>query len=121
MPGRTGEDYLHGLREQRRAVWICGERVGLSFITPHTLQDLERRRVMMTRWAPASCGMMARTIYPCMAETIELLGSSSLMAASAEADFRACASVSAAGRLGAALATGRAFGERACQSSDWRR
>ena len=104
MPARTGEEYLCGLREQRRAVWIRGERVedvtthpafrhgaqsvaalydmqhdpalqdvmtyaspttaarvGLSFITPHTLQDLERRRAMMTRWAQASCGMMART------------------------------------------------------------
>jgi 4-hydroxyphenylacetate 3-monooxygenase len=38
-----------------------GERVGLSFITPQTLQDLERRRLMMTHWAQASCGMMART------------------------------------------------------------
>ena len=83
MPARTGEEYLCGLREQCRAVWIRGERVedvtthpafrhgaqsvaalydmqhdpalqdvmtyaspttaarvGLSFITPHTLQDL---------------------------------------------------------------------------------
>jgi 4-hydroxyphenylacetate 3-monooxygenase len=38
-----------------------GERVGLSFIMPRTLQDLERRRRMMTHWARASCGMMGRT------------------------------------------------------------
>jgi 4-hydroxyphenylacetate 3-monooxygenase len=38
-----------------------GERVGLSFITPCTVQDLERRRTMMTHWARASCGMMGRT------------------------------------------------------------
>jgi len=38
-----------------------GERVGLSFITPRTSQDLERRRTMMTHWARASCGMMGRT------------------------------------------------------------
>jgi 4-hydroxyphenylacetate 3-monooxygenase len=38
-----------------------GERVGLSFITPHTIQDLERRRIMMAHWARASCGMMGRT------------------------------------------------------------
>jgi 4-hydroxyphenylacetate 3-monooxygenase len=38
-----------------------GERVGLSFITPQTIQDLERRRVMMTHWARVSCGMMGRT------------------------------------------------------------
>jgi 4-hydroxyphenylacetate 3-monooxygenase len=104
MPARTGEEYLRGLREQQRAVWIGGERaddvtahpafrngarslaalydmqhdaalqdvmtyaspttgarVGLSFITPQTLHDLTRRRGMMTRWAQASCGMMART------------------------------------------------------------
>ncbi len=28
-----------------------GERVGLSFITPRTVQDLERRRTMMAHWA----------------------------------------------------------------------
>lgn len=38
-----------------------GQRVGLSFITPHTRQELEQRRVMMTHWARASCGMMGRT------------------------------------------------------------
>ena len=36
-------------------------RVGLSFITPRTIQDLERRRTMMTHWARVSCGMMDRT------------------------------------------------------------
>src|SRR5918912_1025501 len=30
-----------------------GERVGLSFITPQSIQDLERRRAMMTHWARA--------------------------------------------------------------------
>jgi 4-hydroxyphenylacetate 3-monooxygenase len=38
-----------------------GERVGLSFITPRTVPDLERRRTMMTHWARVSCGMMGRT------------------------------------------------------------
>jgi 4-hydroxyphenylacetate 3-monooxygenase len=38
-----------------------GDRVGLSFIAPHTVEDLERRRTMMTHWARASCGMMGRT------------------------------------------------------------
>src|SRR5262245_42108458 len=38
-----------------------GEPVGLSFITPRTIQDLERRRTMMAHWARASCGMMGRT------------------------------------------------------------
>jgi 4-hydroxyphenylacetate 3-monooxygenase len=38
-----------------------GDRVGLSFITPQTMQDLERRHAMMTHWARATCGMMGRT------------------------------------------------------------
>jgi 4-hydroxyphenylacetate 3-monooxygenase len=27
MPARTGQEYLKGLREQPREVWLCGERV----------------------------------------------------------------------------------------------
>jgi 4-hydroxyphenylacetate 3-monooxygenase len=104
MPVRTGLEYLRGLREQRRDMRICGERVkdvtthpafrngarsvaalydmqhdpalqedmtypspttgdrvGLSFISPQNLRDLEHRHTMMTHWAQASCGMMART------------------------------------------------------------
>ena len=38
-----------------------GEPVGLSFQTTRTIEDLEWRRAMMTRWAWSSCGMMART------------------------------------------------------------
>ena len=38
-----------------------GDPVGLSFIIPRTLQDLERRREMMLRWARATCGMMGRS------------------------------------------------------------
>lgn len=38
-----------------------GERVGLSFIVPRTLDDLARRRVMMSHWAHTSFGMMGRT------------------------------------------------------------
>lgn len=38
-----------------------GDPVGLSFITPQTLQDLDRRRIMMSQWARATCGMMGRT------------------------------------------------------------
>jgi 4-hydroxyphenylacetate 3-monooxygenase len=49
----------------REAMTYCspttGDRVGLSFITPRTVQDLERRRAMMAHWARASCGMMGRT------------------------------------------------------------
>jgi len=38
-----------------------GDQVGLSFITPETMQDLQRRRDMMAQWARATCGMMGRT------------------------------------------------------------
>jgi 4-hydroxyphenylacetate 3-monooxygenase len=38
-----------------------GQAVGLSFLIPQTIDDLERRRRMMTRWAWASCGMMGRS------------------------------------------------------------
>jgi 4-hydroxyphenylacetate 3-monooxygenase len=38
-----------------------GDRVGLSFITPRSRRDLERRNTMMTHWARVSYGMMGRT------------------------------------------------------------
>ena len=38
-----------------------GDPVGLSFITPKTIEDLDARRNMMRRWAQLSCGMMGRT------------------------------------------------------------
>src|SRR5262249_54678427 len=37
------------------------QAVGLSFLVPQSLADLERRRTMMARWAWASCGMMGRS------------------------------------------------------------
>ena len=104
MPARTGKEYVLGLKERPREVWIDGGRVtdvtthpafqngiksvaalydmqhdpalveemtypspstgkpvGLSFLIPETIQDLERRRRMMERWAWASCGMMGRS------------------------------------------------------------
>ena len=104
MPAKTGAQYVSGLSERPREVWLRGEKikdvtthpalrngvasvadlydmqqdpklrndmtypspsssepVGLSFLIPRTIQDLERRRAMMTRWAWSSCGMMART------------------------------------------------------------
>ena len=94
MPAKTGAQYISGLSERPREVWLRGERiedvtthpalrngirsvadlydmqldsklrdemtyssptsgepVGLSFLTPRTIKDLERRRAMMTRWA----------------------------------------------------------------------
>ncbi len=38
-----------------------GERVGLSFLTPRTRDDLPRVRAMMKRWADASGGMLGRS------------------------------------------------------------
>jgi 4-hydroxyphenylacetate 3-monooxygenase len=38
-----------------------GDRVGLSFITPRTREDLDRRHAMMAHWARLSCGMMGRS------------------------------------------------------------
>lgn len=51
-----------GLRQEMTyASPTNGKPVGLSFLIPRTVEDLERRRAMMTRWAWSSCGMMART------------------------------------------------------------
>ena len=104
MPARTGEEYLKGLREQPREIYLdnqrvedvtsfpglangarsvarlydmqhdpelveqmtyaspsSGERVGLSFLRPRTIDDLACRRVMMSHWAHTSYGMMGRT------------------------------------------------------------
>ena len=38
-----------------------GERVGMSFLQPHTREDLGRRRRMMKTWADYSGGMLGRT------------------------------------------------------------
>jgi len=38
-----------------------GQQVGLSFLMPQSVADLERRSTMMAHWAWASCGMMGRS------------------------------------------------------------
>ena len=38
-----------------------GDQVGLSFLTPKTHEDLDRRHQMMRNWAKITCGMMGRT------------------------------------------------------------
>ena len=38
-----------------------GERVGMSFLVPQSVDDLERRRAMMKCWADHSLGMLGRT------------------------------------------------------------
>ena len=103
MPARTGAQYIQGLRDRPRDVWIQGEqvkdvtshpafsngvltlgglydmqhdpeirdemtyvspstgdRVGLSFIVPRTMDDLEARGRMLYKWARAGCGMLGR-------------------------------------------------------------
>lgn len=37
------------------------DSVGLSHIVPRTVEDLQRRRKMMSTWAQASCGMLGRS------------------------------------------------------------
>ena len=57
-------DMQHGpdIRDEMTYVSpTTGDRVGLSFLTPRTGQDLEQRHAMMARWARVSCGMMGRT------------------------------------------------------------
>ena len=38
-----------------------GDPVGMSFITPRTIEDLEKRRAMMRHWARQTFGMMGRS------------------------------------------------------------
>ena len=104
MGARTGEQFIDGLRQQSREVWIggqrvpdvvthpafrnvvrsvaalydlqhdparkdemtyvsptSGDRVGLSFLTPRTRDDLVRVRRMMKVWVDYSGGMMGRS------------------------------------------------------------
>lgn len=104
MPARSGAQFLQGLRDRPRELWLEGERivdpvehpafrnivrsvaalydmqqapgtrdemtyvspttgrrVGLSFLMPHTHDDLVRVRTMMKRWADYSGGFMGRT------------------------------------------------------------
>lgn len=57
-----------------------GERVGLSFITPRLLEDLQRRSCMMLHWARYSGGMLGRS-----PDYLNV----SIMASAAAADFYA--------------------------------
>jgi 4-hydroxyphenylacetate 3-monooxygenase len=57
-----------------------GERVGLSFITPRSLEDLHRRSRMMLHWARYSGGMLGRS-----PDYLNV----SIMASAAAADFYA--------------------------------
>ncbi|HJY80383.1 MAG TPA: 4-hydroxyphenylacetate 3-monooxygenase, oxygenase component [Candidatus Binatia bacterium] len=57
---------------------ISDQRVGLSFITPQSLEDLQRRSRMMLQWARYSGGMLGRS-----PDYLNV----ALMAAAAAADF----------------------------------
>ena len=59
--GGEGEGGRGSEVEMTYASPSSGEPVGLSFITPKSVEDLDARRNMMRRWAQVSCGMMGRT------------------------------------------------------------
>ena len=54
-------DLAEGRPDMTYSSPTSGEPVGLSFITPKSVGDLDARRNMMRRWAQVSCGMMGRT------------------------------------------------------------
>lgn len=57
-------DMQHEVGEQADMTYISpstGERVGTSFLKPETVEDLEKRRKMMSSWARRTNGMMGRT------------------------------------------------------------
>ena len=73
MPARTGRQYLNGLREQEREVWIGGERV--KDVTTHpglaggaraiaALYDMQcdpKHHDEMTYTSPTTGGLLALT------------------------------------------------------------
>lgn len=67
-------------REMSYASPSSGDPVGLSFMEPHTREDLARRRNMMMHWARYSHGMMGRSP--------DYLNSELMAIASAEPFFR---------------------------------
>jgi 4-hydroxyphenylacetate 3-monooxygenase len=57
-------DMQHGAALVDRMTFVSptsGERVGLSFIEPRSVDDLIRRRDMVKIWADATCGMFGRS------------------------------------------------------------
>ena len=62
LAGLYDMQHDRALREEMTYVSpTSGDRVGLSFVTPRSHEDLARRRTMMRHWARATCGMMGRT------------------------------------------------------------
>lgn len=58
-----------------------GDRVGVSFMEPHTRDDLTRRRTMMMQWARYSHGMMGRSPDYLNAELMAIASASAFLAA----------------------------------------
>lgn len=57
-------DMQHDPKKQDIMTYVSptsGERVGTSYITPRTKEDLEKRRLMMQEWAKFNGGMMGRS------------------------------------------------------------
>ena len=57
-------DMQHDLALRDEMTYVSpttGDRIGASFITPRSVEDLEHRHAMMRHWARASLGMMGRT------------------------------------------------------------
>jgi 4-hydroxyphenylacetate 3-monooxygenase len=57
-------DMQHDPRLQEKLTYVSpasGERVGLSFIQPRSIDDLVRRRAMVKTWMDATCGMFGRS------------------------------------------------------------
>ncbi len=57
-------DMQHDASLQEKLTYVSpssGERIGLSFIQPKTIDDLVRRREMVKTWMDATCGMFGRS------------------------------------------------------------
>jgi len=57
-------DFVLAHRDDRRMTFVSpssAEKVGLSFLEPHTVDDLVRRREMIKVWMDRTCGMFGRS------------------------------------------------------------
>lgn len=57
-----------------------GQRVGMSFLTPRTPDDLVRRRTMMKRWHDTTCGMLGRSADYLNAALMAMAGGADFLA-----------------------------------------
>src|SRR5699024_11606471 len=40
---------------------VTNERIGISYLQPKTITDLQKRRIMTEEWARLSCGLLGRS------------------------------------------------------------